>query len=324
MVSVTATSWVIRPICGLSPSESSGSFDVVLEKSWLLSGCVSAFCRSRGQLGVPVENIVANPVYAARRRLKRARVAAGRWLAGRALRGAPLIIAETEFLKKEIAQFWRVASERIAVVDLGVDRELFRPIEQAAARHDLSLEAGKTVLMYVGVLDYTHDLEPVMRALGKRRDPSIELHIVGNGERADEYRAIAARRASGRRFPWQCRTAKCPRTLPQQICALLRITRQLFPRPAGRPTMKIPEYLSMGRAVVSVPSGRIRSLVTSGVNGFLFEQPPNHRQERLALLPSRERLRAMGEAAASVKLTSWDDTVRAYLDLCRRELDSSA
>ncbi len=103
-----------------------GSFDVVLEKSWLLSGCVSAFCRSRGQLGVPVENIVANPVYAARRRLsKRARVAAGRWLAGRALRGAPLIIAETEFLEEEIAQFWRVASERIAVVDLGVDRELF-------------------------------------------------------------------------------------------------------------------------------------------------------------------------------------------------------
>ena len=36
-------------------------FDVVLEKSWLLSGYVSMLCRRRGQLGIPVENIVPRP-----------------------------------------------------------------------------------------------------------------------------------------------------------------------------------------------------------------------------------------------------------------------
>jgi hypothetical protein len=73
-----------------------------------------------------------------------------------------------------------------------------------------------------------------------------------------------------------------------------------------------------------VPSGRIRSLVTSGVNGFLFDNSLGRWQELLSSLPPRERLHEMGVAAAGVKLTSWDDTARAYLDLCRRELDSSA
>ena len=84
-------------------------FDVVLEKSWLLSGYVSAMCRKRGQLGVPIENIVPNPTHAAGQQvMKLLRLHAGRWIAGRAIRGAPLVIAETEFLKKEIADYWRV------------------------------------------------------------------------------------------------------------------------------------------------------------------------------------------------------------------------
>src|SRR5262249_39759799 len=62
------------------------SFDVVLEKSWLLSGYLSRICRARNQLGVPIENIVVNPAHAAGRSvMKRVRLEAGRWLAGRAL-----------------------------------------------------------------------------------------------------------------------------------------------------------------------------------------------------------------------------------------------
>ena len=102
------------------------SYDVVLEKSWLLSGYLSSYCRRHGVLGVPVENVVPNPGHVARGNLtKLARLQVGRWLAGRYLRQAPLIIAETEFLKADIAANWRVAPERIAVVDLGVDRRCF-------------------------------------------------------------------------------------------------------------------------------------------------------------------------------------------------------
>ena len=118
-------------------------FDVVLEKSWLLSGYVSAMCRKRGQLGVPIENIVPNPTHAAGQQvMKLLRLHAGRWIAGRAIRGAPLVIAETEFLKKEIADYWRVPPDRIAVVDLGVDRSHFHPIDQGAARQQPGNRGG--------------------------------------------------------------------------------------------------------------------------------------------------------------------------------------
>jgi len=300
-------------------------FDVVLEKSWLLSGYLSSLCRKRSQLGVPIENIVPDPRHAARQQLgKHLRISVGRWIAGRELRRAPLIIAETEFLKKEIAQFWRVAPERIAVVDLGVDRSLFQPKQHELARERLGIAADKTVLMYVGVLDWTHNLEPALRTLAERADPNIELHVVGDGERGEQYRELAKQlrvatvfhgRVPHREVPWYISAA--------DLCLAPYDPAAFSSGELGYSTMKIPEYMSTGRAVVSVPSGRIRSLVRHGDTGFLFDNRLEEWQRFLRELPSRERLRAMGIAAAQVRLPSWDDTATAYLELCERQLDTN-
>jgi glycosyltransferase involved in cell wall biosynthesis len=300
------------------------SFDIVLEKSWLLSGYLSSLCRERGQLGVPIENIVPDPRHAARGQLgKRVRISVGRWIAGRELRRAPLIIAETEFLKKEIAQYWRVAGERIAVVDLGVDRSLFAPREHEAARQRFGIAPDKTVLSYVGVLDWTHNLEPALRALAQHADPNMEMHIVGDGERGEQYRELAKQlrvpvvfhgRVPHREVPWYIAAA--------DLCLAPYDPAAFSSGELGYSTMKIPEYMSTGRAVVSVPSGRIRSLVKEGETGFLFDNRLEQWQSFLRQLPSRERLREMGAAASRVKLPSWDDTASAYLDLCWRQLEA--
>jgi glycosyltransferase involved in cell wall biosynthesis len=206
-------------------------------------------------------------------------------------------------------------------VDLGVDRTLFHPIEQAEARAKLAIAPGKTVLTYVGILDYTHDLGPAIEALLDRRDPSVELHIVGDGERRGEYGQAAA--ASGgaivlhgrvphHEVPWQIAAA--------DICLAPYNPAAFSSGELGYSTMKIPEYLSVGRPVVSVPSGRIRSLVSAGRSGFLFDNTAQRWREFFRDLPDRERLRKMGIEAAAVKLPTWDDTARAYLDLCRHQL----
>ena len=303
-------------------SEQLGGYDVVLEKSWLLSGYVSSLCRRRGQLGVPIENIVQNPAHAAKQQwAKRLRLHVGRWLAGRALRGAPLIIAETEFLKREIAVHWRVAPERIAVVDLGVDRALFKPIDQQAARAEVGVAADRTLLVYVGVLDLTHNLAPAIESLGAAGDPRVELHVVGDGVLRAEYEAQAA--ATGARVvfhgkvehelvPWFIAAA--------DLCLAPYDAAAFTSGELGYSTMKIPEYLGVGRAVVSVPSGRIRTLVKEGETGFLFANDSEHWRRFMAALPSRDRLREMGVAATATRLTSWEDTARGYLALCEREL----
>lgn len=299
-------------------------FDVVLEKSWLLSGYVSSICRRRGQLGVPVENIVQNPTHAANDQWgKLLRLHVGRWLAGRAIRGAPLVIAETEFLKREIAAHWRVPQERIAVVDLGVDRELFRPIEQAEARASTGIPTDRAVLVYVGVLDLTHNLAPAIEALGAAGLDGVELHVVGDGVRRPEYEALASARGAKvvfhgkvehQRVPWFIAAA--------DLCVAPYDAAAFTSGELGYSTMKIPEYLGVGRPVVSVPSGRIRTLVRDGETGFLFANERSLWERFLRALPSRDRLREMGEAAAASKLTSWEDTARGYLSLCERELSA--
>jgi len=90
----------------------------------------------------------------------------------------------------------------------------------------------------------------------------------------------------------------------------------------GYATMKIPEYLAVGRAVASVASGRVTALVKDGETGFLFQNDVAHWGRFLAELPSRERLARMGEAAAATRLQSWDDTADAYHALCVRALEN--
>ncbi len=314
----------MRALHGFVHHELAG-FDVVLEKSWLLSGYVSALCRRRGQLGIPVENIVQNPAHAAGGRLmKRLRLEVARRVAARAMQGAPLVIAETEFLKREIAAHWGVAADRIAVVDLGVDRRLFRPLDQAAARDRLGIARDSTVLTYVGVLDRTHDLEPALRAMVSGRPAATELHVVGDGVRRAELGALGSAAGTSIVFHGRVPHAEVPHYIAAADLCLAPYDAAAFSSgELGYSTMKIPEYLAVGRPVVSVPSGRIRALVRDGETGFLFGNEPEEWQRFLSTLPSRERLRKMGDAAAATELTSWEDTALGYLALCERALAAS-
>ena len=299
------------------------AFDVILEKNWLLSGYLSSLCARRGQLGVPIENIVPNPQHS-RQLMKALRLQAGRWIAGRCLREAPLIIAETEFLKREIVRFWKVQPEQVEVVDLGVDRTMFHALDQTMARQRLGLPAGKTMLTYVGVLDLTHDLEHCIRALTQLRPANVELHIVGDGVRRAEYEAMAGAARDMIVFHGRVPHHDVPQYIAASDLCLAPYDSSAFSSgELGYSTMKIPEYLSVGRAVVSVPSGRIRSLIREGETGFLMLNEPERWMNFLSALPSRERLRTMGEAAGAVRLASWDDTAQTYLQLCERFLKTS-
>jgi glycosyltransferase involved in cell wall biosynthesis len=297
-------------------------FDVVLEKSWLLSGYVSAICSRRGQLGIPVENIVVNAKHAARQKLaKLLRLKVAHWVASTSIRRAPVIIAETEFLKKEIAQHWRVAQDRIRVVDLGVDRSLFHPREQRTARECFGIDANKTILLYVGVLDFTHNLEPVVKALAGMRGSAVELHLVGDGVRHEEYRELAVATDAPLVFHGRVAHSEVPEYIAAADLCLAPYDAAAFSSgELGYSTMKIPEYLSVGRPVASVPSGRIKSLIRENKTGFLFANVTENWRAFLRGLPSREHLREMGTAAATTELTSWEDTARNYLAICEEYL----
>ncbi|MFO1068931.1 MAG: glycosyltransferase [Geminicoccaceae bacterium] len=296
-----------------------GSFDVVLEKSWLLSGWLSRLAERQGQLGVAVENVVPSPARHAEAGLaKRLRVLAGRSWAGRSLHRSRLVIAETEQLKADIVRVWGVAAERVTVVGLGVDRGLFRPLDQAEARAALGIDPAATILLYVGVLDETHNLGPAIEAVAALGRPDLQLHIVGDGPQRAAY-LERARGSAGIVFHGR----KPHRAVPQHIaiadlCLAPYDSRAFAGGALGYSTMKIPEYLGVGRAVIAAPSARARELIEDQVSGFLLRNEPEDWRAFLARLPDRARLAAMGREAAQVPLPSWQQTAAGYLAAIER------
>jgi glycosyltransferase involved in cell wall biosynthesis len=298
-----------------------GRCDVVLEKSWLLSGWLSLLAERHGMLGVAVENVVPSPRrHAGAGVMKQLRVVAGRWWAGRCLRRSRLVVAETAQLRADIVRVWGVPAERVAVVGLGVDRGLFHPIEQAEARAALGVRAERTVLVYVGLLDETHDLGPAVEAVAALDRDELELRIVGDGPARP---ALVARAGGSPRVVFCGRVphGEVPRHIAvADLCLAPYDSRAFAGGSLGYSTMKIPEYLSVGRPVVAAPSARARELIEDQVTGFLLPNEPESWRRLLATLPPRERLAAMGRRALERPLPSWEDTAAGYMAAIERAL----
>lgn len=300
-------------------------FDLVLEKSWTLSGLVAAECRKIQVPALIVENLV--PMVGSKSAgaggvAKRIKVWAGRALAGRYLRKADRIIAETQLLKSAMVEQWRVPEQRISVVALGVDRDLFSPMDQVIARSKLGLSPTATVLLYSGVLDPTHDLRPMITALNRANLRGVELHIIGDGVLRAELEHIASHSSAAIRFHGRVPYDTVPQYIGASDLCLAPYEPTAFQGgQIAYSSLKIPEYMSVGRPVVSVPSGRVLELVENGVTGFLFPNSENEWFRFLSDLPGRGQLAEMGASAVESELDSWDDVACAYLKIGQAEIE---
>ena len=300
-------------------------FDLVFEKSWTLSGLVSAECRKIGVPAITVENLV--PVVGDNSGAgfaKRTKIWAGRAVAGRYLRKANRIIAETQILKSAMEAHWRIAEQRISVVALGVDRTLFAPIDQATARSQVGMSPNATVLLYSGVLDQTHDLRPAIAAMSRTKLRDVELHIIGDGTLRGELERLATDSGGAVQFHGRVPYEMVPLYIGAADLCLAPYEPGAFPGgQIAYSSLKIPEYMSVGRPVASVPSGRILELINDGVTGFLFPNEEDEWTRFLDELPNRDRLASMGASAMESGLDSWDDVARAYLEIGKTEIENA-
>jgi glycosyltransferase involved in cell wall biosynthesis len=303
--------------------ERANAFDVVLEKGWRLSGLLAAAFQRAGVSAALVENDVrlwTEPVRGVVGLSKYVAHCAADRVARSSCRHVPMVIAETEELKARLVAHRGIPPERIRVIGLGVDHSLFRPMDQAAARRHLGLRTEPTILLYVGAMDEYHDLEPVIDALAKVGDPAIELHVVGGGEFRERYEARAAQARIVSRFHGRVAHAMVPHYITAaDLCIAPYRTHAFHGGVVTFSTLKIPEYMACGRAAAGVPSPAIRQLIQDGVNGFVLPNDVGSWTSFLRALPPRERLGAMGAAAArAVSSLGWDNTARRYLEVCEQ------
>lgn len=302
-------------------------FDLVLEKGWLFSGWLSRLVAHAGRVGVPVENFVPDPGRHAHGDLaRRLRLELGLRLARYCLRRAPLVIAETEALKRSLVAVCGLIPERVAVIGVGLDRRLFRPRPQEEARARFGIPQNAMVWLYVGVLDATHDLWPVLQALAAAEPAQRpQLHVVGEGIMRPAYEAFVRERDLPVRFHGRRPHGEVPQWIAAADLCLAPYDPRVF---AGGElaysTLKVREYLACGRPVATVASGVLRELVRHGESGFLLDHDETAWRALLAAAPDRGVLARMGAAAASTPIPDWDEVARRYLDHCLPLLARSA
>jgi glycosyltransferase involved in cell wall biosynthesis len=313
----------LRTVRRFADDQLYSSYDIVLEKGWLFSGYLVSLCQQRGLPGVVIENMFrfwnepVRDLYDVMRYVGHRLI---QTLVGRYLRRAPVIIAETETLRTALAQRWRIPTERIKVSGLGIDHRLFRPLDQATARNALGIPLDKTVLLYAGVLDKTHNLTPVLEAMREVPNPSLALHIVGDGMLRDHYEEMAHAGQSNVFFHGRAPHVEIPQYIAAADLCLAPYDPTAFPNgQVAYATLKIPEYMACARPVASVPSGHILTLIQHGVSGFLIRCDTHSWIEFLHNCPSPEQLKRMGATAATMVASySWDATASAYLALCEQ------
>ncbi|MCK2214974.1 D-inositol-3-phosphate glycosyltransferase [Actinomadura sp. ATCC 31491] len=93
---------------------------------------------------------------------------------------ADRLVANTADEARELIDLYGAAEERVAVVNPGVDLDVFRPGSQAAARHRLGLPLGAHVLLFVGRIQPLKAPDVLLRAASRLliEEPALRERLV--------------------------------------------------------------------------------------------------------------------------------------------------
>jgi glycosyltransferase involved in cell wall biosynthesis len=232
-----------------------GKVDVVLG-SWAYPDGFAAILLARA-LGVPaVVKLHGSDVNVI------ARIPGPRRLMQWLLPEATRVIAVSRALGEEIAALG-VPREKIALVMNGVDGELFRPRDRAAARTQLGLPTDGPLLLYVGNLKESKGVLDLVAAFEQaaRAHPTVRLAVVGGGD--CRARLEAAAQQNPRLL------VAGPRDLAEIPTWMAACDALVLPSWAeGTPNVVL-EALACGRRVVATDVGGIPDLITTPALGTL-------------------------------------------------------
>lgn len=182
-----------------------------------------------------------------------------------ALPRAARVVAVSRPLADEVVALG-VAEDRVRVVMNGVDGDLFKPGDRAAARKELDLPAGP-LAVYVGNLKPEKGVLDLGRAWATvvEQVPNATLLVVGDGPLRGELAAITAPLGDRVRLIARQPLERVPLYLAAADILVLPSHHE------GTPNVVL-EALASGRRVVATAVGGVPDLLTSDVLGTLV--PP--------------------------------------------------
>jgi len=239
---------------------------------------------------------------------------------------ASKIVVVSKTVGERLQTYWQVPADKIIIVPLGADLELFDPmIEHPTTRTELSL-SDEPVIIFTGSFQPWHGVDNLIQAFSKviLEVPRAKLVLVGDGQtRADlEAQVKEAELADKVIFTGGVPYQKVPALLSIADVAVApypSLSAELWFSP-----LKLFEYMAAAKAIVASNVGQIAEVLEDGYSGFLVEPGSIQAlsQALIELLKNEELRSSLGENARKEALEkhSWQSHVERLEEIYRSVL----
>ena len=248
-------------------------------------------------------------------------------IAGFLYRRSDHIVVVSPAFRDRLVSDWRVADEKIAVVENGVDTDLFSPSAEPADRRSALHAEGKFIVSYIGTIGMAHGIDTVIEAAEQvqRTCPQALFVLVGEGSEKEKIvSTVRSRGLKNVRFLDQQAREKIPAYICASDLCLVPLKRSSVFETVI-PT-KLLEFMACARPVIVGVEGLTRKIVEQASAGLAVE-PENATElaqaiTRMAAKPAlRRELGANGRRYILQNFTR-AEKARTYLALMERLYES--
>jgi colanic acid biosynthesis glycosyl transferase WcaI len=243
-------------------------------------------------------------------------------IAGFLYRRSDKIVVVTPAFREHLIARWHVPAGKIAVVENGVEADLFAPsseLSNQSLRKELGAD-GKFLVCYVGTLGMAHGLETLLTTARQlqRQNRDIFFLVIGEGAEKERIKALAQSQGlSNIAFLDQQPREKIPNFISAcDACLVLLKKTEVFKTVI--PT-KMLEFMSCARPVILGVEGQARQILDEAGAGLTIE-PENADALATAirqLADNRELGRTLGRNGREYILRSRSrrQTAQSYLQV---------
>ncbi|MDV2886319.1 glycosyltransferase [Alkalihalophilus pseudofirmus] len=100
------------------------------------------------------------------------------------------VIAVGHKLYEQILNEYHVPESKLTLLNMGVNREIFKPVDKEAAKKQLKMDSDRKAIVFIGNLIKEKGILELLTAYKaiKASDPSVSLYLIGN-EKKTEFKA---------------------------------------------------------------------------------------------------------------------------------------
>lgn len=195
------------------------------------------------------------------------------WEARQTYRIARRVLCLSEATRKRLIEYWKVPADKIIVLPLAADVDLFgQQFDVYEVRRLLGFR-DEPVIGFVGSFQMWHGLEDLVAAFARVREsfPHAQLLLVGDGPGRAKVEDHVRKLNLDSAVTFTGRVGY--RDIPRHLAAMDVVTAP-YPQ-LGREMwfspLKLYEYMAAGKAIVATRCGQIAEVIQDGTTGLLAD-----------------------------------------------------